>query len=125
MNRRNLGRLLAVLVAGTMLPWPAVAATTVRVRANHPADVFLDGSRVGSTPMTIPRLRGRHQVRIQSRITGEQTRVALRAGGRRSHRTQTVRARFSRLAPRAWWGTGYRPYGYPYGRYGYDRRYRW
>lgn len=120
---------VALMLAFLALPaTPLRARTTLHVRANQPAEVFLDGRRVGLTPLTIPRLQGRHNLRVRSALTGEEQRRRVRAGGRRRHRVETVRARFAPAFPRTfrrdhyrpyrsgYWHDGwYRPYGYGYG----------
>lgn len=100
------------------------ARTTLKVRANQPAEVFLDGRRMGVTPLTISRLRGRHDLRMRSTVTGEEHRRQVRAGGRRRHRVETVRARFSRAYPTAF-RDYYRPWGYGYRHDRWHRRHGW
>lgn len=101
--------LLLACVAG------AAGAGTIQARSDQPASVFLDGQYVGRTPVDIPFVRGRHELRFRSRATGQELSYGVRGGGRR-HLTR-IDARFGyAYTPRVFAPRVFAPrvYGAPY-----------
>jgi hypothetical protein len=59
----------------------ATAAASIAVTAEPPGEVYLDGKRVGRSPVTVPASRGEHEVRLRSTYEGVDVRRRVTVSG--------------------------------------------